>query len=218
MKRPSSAFVSHRTRMGRVVATAVVLSATFGVSSSLILAADEPTIMQAPAHEPLQSAQRTSPPSTAPPTTVPPPAPQPVIVPARQSLDPMVQQIFDMTNAERIAVGAVPLTYHHQLAEAAAIHAADQRNRPCEIGYLTHTGTDGSRAGDRIARTGLSVSNWGENIACGFSGVAAVMAGWMNSPGHRANMLNPSLTHIGISVMTSDSGRYYWVQTLGVPR
>lgn len=204
------------SRSGRVVATATVVLVTFGVSSSLIQAADDRAVMQAPEHSPLRTAQRTMPPPTAPPTTLPPP-PQ-VTVPARSILPPMVQQILDMTNAERVKVGAVPLTYHHKLAEAAAIHAEDQRNRPCEIGYLTHRGTDGSNAGDRIARTGLSVSNWGENIACGFSGVEAVMEGWMNSPGHRANMLNPALTHIGISVMTSDSGVYYWVQDLAVPR
>ena len=44
------------------------------------------------------------------------------------------------------------------------------------------------------------------------------MDGWMNSSGHRANILNPKLTHIGVSLTYSDSGRRYWVQVFGVPR
>lgn len=128
------------------------------------------------------------------------------------------QAIFDQTNAARAAAGVAPLTFHPQLRQAAEIHGNDQRNKPCAAGYLTHTGSDGSNPGDRIRRTGLSVRNWAENIACGYTMPESVMNGWMNSSGHRTNILNPALTHLGVSVTYSDSGRRYWVQVFGVPR
>lgn len=194
----------------RALVVASLITATVGVSSSLILAEESAVVEQAPKHGPLLHAQRTSPPQPAPPAPVPPPE-------RSSALPAQVQAIVDQTNWERGKIGLAPLTYHDRLGQAAAIHAADQRNQPCAVGYLSHVGSDGSRANSRIARTGLQYSTWGENIACGFSGVDAVMKGWMNSPGHRANILNSQFTHIGISIMKSDAGIYYWVQNFAVP-
>lgn len=206
MRRPAGVLRLFSRPSGR---TAIALAAAVGAVAvpSLISAADESAVSQAALATPLQVAVRVVPPEPPP----PPPPPDPV-------LSTNVQAVLDMSNAERTARGIAPLEFHFDLAEAAAIHGNDQRNQPCATGYLTHTGSDGSSPGDRIRRTGLTVSNWAENIACGYSTPGAVMNGWMNSAGHRANILNPALTHIGISITYSDSGRAYWVQDFGVPR
>lgn len=128
-----------------------------------------------------------------------------------------VLAILDLVNAQRALNGIGPLAYHEQLTQAAQAHAANQFTRDC-LTQLSHTGTDGSDPGDRIARTGLSVRNWAENIACGQRTPEQVMTAWMNSSGHRRNILNSSLTHIGISVSRDSDGRLYWVQVFGTPR
>ena len=56
---------------------------------------------------------------------------------------------------------------------------------------------------------------WGENIAYGYASPDAVMAGWLNSPGHRANIENASFRAIGIGVVRASNGTYYWTQNFG---
>jgi uncharacterized protein YkwD len=141
-------------------------------------------------------------------------APEPEVI----SNEVHAAEVVAKTNAERRAVGLPPLQRNSKLDIAAAAHANDQRNVPCLRGYLTHTGTDGSKGVDRILRTGLDISRWGENIACAHQSSTSVMRGWMNSPGHRANILHTDFTHIGVSVASSDTGVLYWVQTFATLR
>ena len=148
----------------------------------------------------LETARRLSPP----PPTVP-------------GLEPDVQAILDSVNAERAARGIAPVAHHDQLAAAGRAHAADQFSRNC-LTTLSHTGTDGSSPGDRIARTGLRVRTWGENIACNQQSPAQVMQAWVNSAGHLQNIVNSSFTHIGISITRDSQGHLYWVQVFGTPR
>jgi uncharacterized protein YkwD len=149
----------------------------------------------------LQSAERLNPPQ-------PSSGPQ---------LDAGVQAILDSVNAERTARGIAPLTYHDQLTQAALAHAADQFSSNC-LTSLSHYDTDGSGPGDRIARTGLRVRTWGENVACNQQSPAEVMQAWMNSAGHRGSILNSSFTHIGISITRDSRGHLYWMQVFGTPR
>lgn len=196
-----------------VLATAVVLG--LGVpTSSALLAADATAVNGAALSTSLQPAKRI--PGSK--TTVVPPPPPPTTAPAPAGQSAAERAVLDRVNAERTSRGIAPLTWHVQLAQAADIHGNDQRNRPCASGFLTHTGTDGSSPGDRIKRTGLSVRNWGENIACRYTSAQAVMDGWMASSGHRANILNSSFTHIGVSLTFADDGTAYWVQVFGLPR
>jgi uncharacterized protein YkwD len=141
-------------------------------------------------------------------------APEPEVI----STQVHAAEVVAKTNAERRAVGLPPLQRNSSLDIAAATHANDQRNVLCKTGYLTHTGTDGSKGVDRILRTGLNISRWGENIACNHRSSTTVMIGWMNSPGHRANILHTDFTHIGVSVAASDTGQLYWVQTFATLR
>ena len=152
--------------------------------------------------------------------TVSPPPPEVVAPPkpAVTSNAAHTAEVVAKANAERRAVGLPALQRHGSLDIAAVAHANDQRNVRCRSGYLTHTGTDGSNGGDRILRTGMYISRWGENIGCGQSSATAIHQGWMNSPGHRAYILHSSFTHIGVGVAVSDTGLLYWVQTFATLR
>jgi uncharacterized protein YkwD len=195
--------LTYRSGTLRSIALGISLVAgTFfaAASSNSVVAVDEGFAVSAALDAGLQTAERLD---------APPPR-EPIVVND-------VQAVLTLVNAERAARGIAPVRLQAQLTQAAQTHAADQFNRDC-LRQLSHTGTDGSSPGDRIARTGLRVRTWGENIACGQRTPAQVMSAWMNSPGHRRNILNSSFTHIGISVSRDSDGRLYWVQVFGTPR
>ena len=110
-------------------------------------------------------------------------------------------EILRITNVERQNAGLNPLIVCTRLANSALTHT----NRMLEGQFFSHSdpGT-GTASVDRIRSTGYfdSSNGWGygENIAMGYSSPNATMVGWMNSPGHRANILNPSFTHLGVGV------------------
>ncbi len=79
---------------------------------------------------------------------------------------------------------------------------------------MTHTGSDGSNAGDRIARAGFAASAWGENVAAGYGSTTAVMDGWMGSRGHRENILGDAFTSIGVASARAGDGTLYWTMVL----
>lgn len=115
-----------------------------------------------------------------------------------------------LINAERRKAGAPPLCFNKKLLKAATVHSADQARRQA----LSHTGSDGSDAGVRLDRVGYKWNTWAENVAQGYDGVAAVMAGWMASPGHRRNLLNPAFRHIGLGIAAGGRGPW-WTQVFG---
>lgn len=82
---------------------------------------------------------------------------------------------------------------------------------------MSHTGPDGSTMTSRVEAAGYSWSNLGENIARGQADPDAVMNAWMNSPGHRANILNCAFKEIGIGVHKGDGGPW-WTQDFGASR
>ncbi len=84
--------------------------------------------------------------------------------------------------------------------------------------YFSHTGLDGRSPFDRMRDAGYSYSSAAENIAAGQPTPAAVVNGWMNSEGHRANILNCKLTQIGVGVARGGSYGIYWTQVFGTPR
>jgi uncharacterized protein YkwD len=154
-----------------------------------------PTPTQPP---PDPSAPEAPPPN---PTQPPPPSPPP----ASTSNDAIA-----ITNQERANAGLAPLSANGSLNTAAAVHSADQAAR----NQMTHTGSNGSNAGDRIRAAGYQPSTWGENVAAGYSSASSVVAGWMGSSGHRANILNPAFTQIGVASATSADGTRYWTMVL----
>lgn len=114
-------------------------------------------------------------------------------------------------NAQRSANGVGPLTACPVLAVAAQRHSNDQAAHH----KMTHAGSDGSDIGTRAAR--VAYNGWsglGENVAMGYPSVTAVMNGWMNSAGHRANLLNGGYNHIGLG-LAYDGNTPYWTQDFG---
>lgn len=115
-------------------------------------------------------------------------------------------------NAQRAAVGAAPLRSCGTLDVAAQRHSEDQASRAT----MSHTGSDGSDIGARAGRAGyLGWNALGENVAYGYASVSSVMDGWMNSSGHRANIVSSTFTHVGFGRAQSASGTWYWTQDFG---
>lgn len=85
--------------------------------------------------------------------------------------------------------------------------------------YFEHRAKNGSQPKDRVLRAGYRPMLSGENIAYGPESAEEVVAGWLNSPGHCANIMEPRFRHIGVGIATGKKrGRIYWVQTFGAPR
>jgi uncharacterized protein YkwD len=125
------------------------------------------------------------------------------------------REVLDLTNAARRNQGCGPLSLDDSLVEAAGKHASDQVRRH----YMDHTNPDGQDPGDRMAAAGWHGSAWGENIAAGYDTAQKVFNAWMNSDGHRENILNCNFNKIGIGYdpgqVKSDWGPGSWVQDFG---
>ncbi|MBQ2401117.1 MAG: hypothetical protein II311_03775 [Lachnospiraceae bacterium] len=119
---------------------------------------------------------------------------------------PYIQQIVDLVNAERTKVGLAPLTLDIQLSSAAQIRAEEQYT------LFSHSRPNGSSYRTVLDENGISYMGCGENVAYGFRNPQAVMQGWMNSEGHKANILQEKFTHIGIGYYVGPNGYHYWSQ------
>lgn len=122
------------------------------------------------------------------------------------------QQVVDLVNVERGKAGCGPVGNEPRLASAAQSHSDDMADRS----YFDHASPEGNHADHRIEAAGYSWSTWGENIARGQKDPAAVMESWMNSPGHRANILNCSFKQLGVGVRTGANGPW-WTQVFAAP-
>lgn len=132
---------------------------------------------------------------------------------AAQDTEAFEAEVLVLVNKERQANGLAPLTRAVELDRAAGKFAQYMG----EAGFFSHNGPDGSTPSSRIKAEGYNGTTWGENIAAGQRTPAAVMNAWMNSDGHRANILSSSFKEIGIgcaSVSGSPMG-IYWVQNFG---
>ncbi|MFI5696218.1 CAP domain-containing protein [Kribbella sp. NPDC051586] len=142
------------------------------------------------------------------PTDTPPP-------PSGGGTNTQERQVLDYTNQIRQQQGCGPLRLDSALVEAAGEHASDMVRRH----YMDHTSPDGQDPGDRMAAAGYRGSTWGENIAAGYDSAQKVVAAWMQSDGHRKNILNCRFTTIGIGYdpgkVKSDYGPGSWVQDFG---
>jgi len=124
-------------------------------------------------------------------------------------------QVLDLVNVERAKVGCQPVTADSRLAAAARGHSVDMATRD----YFDHDTPDGVKFGTRITNAGYAWSTAGENIAAGQSTPAEVMKSWMNSPGHRANILNCAYRNLGVGLAYSTTASYrtYWTQDFAAP-
>jgi len=128
-----------------------------------------------------------------------------------------IYRVLELTNIERSKLSFPSLTFNTQLLNAAETHSQNMALQD----FFSHTGKDGSSLGSRISATGYQFSAAAENIAAGSSTPEQVVSSWMNSSGHRANILNPNLKEIGIGYyfLADDTGKvnfnHYWTQVFG---
>lgn len=109
-----------------------------------------------------------------------------------------------------------PLTWNSKLFEASAGHALDMASN----NYFSHNSLDGRTFSQRITAAGYAWTAAGENIAAGPTGIEQVMNGWLQSPGHCANIMNGTYTEVGVACVKNDASTYrtYWVMDLGRPK
>lgn len=117
-----------------------------------------------------------------------------------------ISEVVRLVNKERAAYGLSAVTAGNgALSRAAATRASEQAKS------FSHTRPDGSKWTTVLSQYGVSYRNAGENVAYGQDTPAEVMNAWMNSDGHRANILNEGYTEIGVGVYYKN-GTYYWSQ------
>lgn len=155
-------------------------------------------------------------PARKPPKTVAPPPektsmPRPSNAPATQPAPASgTAQVVALVNQERAKSGCGPVKEDAQLTDAALRHSEDMAARD----FFEHTNPDGADPGRRITDAGYHWSTYGENIARGQQTPESVMESWMNSPGHRANILNCSFKDLGVGIHKG-SGGPWWTQDFG---
>ncbi|MFD5090853.1 CAP domain-containing protein [Amycolatopsis thailandensis] len=160
-----------------------------------------PTSSSAP---PSSSSAEAEPPK---PSETPKPTPSKAQDPPRSQDSSLAGQVIELVNSERADAGCSPVSNESHLAAAAQGHSDDMSAR----NYFSHTTPEGTTFDQRIRAAGYDKPG-AENIAKGQSNAAKVMDAWMNSEGHRANILNCKLKKIGVGVNTKGM---YWTQNFG---
>jgi uncharacterized protein YkwD len=121
-------------------------------------------------------------------------------------------QVTVLVNRERATAGCDPVRTDERLRSAARGHSQDMATND----YFSHTAPDGDTFVDRAAAAGYPRDQaGGENIAMGYGTPADVMDGWMDSEGHRANILNCDFKAIGVGLARDSDGTPYWTQVFG---
>ena len=157
--------------------------------------------------EPIATPVPTNLPGSTIPTRTPTPAPT-----GPSGAETLEMAVIDLVNQERAGAGCGPVRLESHLQQAADAHSLDM----AQNGYFSHTGLNGSQFWDRAEAAGYDGFAAGENIAAGQATAAEVVAGWMESPGHRDNILTCSHTEVGVGHYYSDQGyRHYWTQLFG---
>ena len=132
----------------------------------------------------------------------------------------MAEQVLSFVNDFRSRNGLATVRLNNQLNTAAQGHSQSMATQD----FFSHQGKDGSTFDQRIRAAGYLFSTAAENIAAGHLTASAVVDGWINSPGHRANMLNPNVQEIGVGhvFLSNDPGveqwQHYWTLKLASPQ
>lgn len=118
------------------------------------------------------------------------------------------RRVFELTNQEREANGLSALTWNDDLANVARAHSKDMADN----NFFDHTNLKGKSPFDRMKEYGIRYRAAAENIAYGYTTPESVVEAWMDSQGHRENILNPNLTELGVGVYGT-----YWTQNFCTP-
>jgi len=116
------------------------------------------------------------------------------------------RKVLDLVNVERAKYNLAPLSWDVTLAAAAQARAVETTT------YFSHTRPNGSNCFTILDEMGISYWGCGENIAMGQTSPEQVMNSWMNSEGHRANILKAEFTKLGVGCVKGANGAYYWTQ------
>lgn len=131
---------------------------------------------------------------------------QKITIPGKDSATSSYEaEVVRLVNLERQKNGLSPLEEDWQLSRVARYKSQDMKDK----GYFSHTSPTYGSPFQMMKSFGISYRSAGENIARGQATPAAVVNAWMNSSGHRANILNKNFTHIGVGYV---SGGHYWTQ------
>lgn len=125
-----------------------------------------------------------------------------------KSMNQIEREVIDLTNKERAKNGLSKLKANTKLAEVAQAKSDDM----LENGYFSHNSPNYGSPFQMMQEFGVSYQSAAENIAAGQQSAEKVVQDWMNSPGHRRNIMNGELTHIGIGYSTGGSQGTYWTQ------
>ncbi len=128
-----------------------------------------------------------------------------ILVVSSLEIERFIREVLKLTNQERVNAGLPVLTYSNVLEKGAMIRAEEI------IQSFSHTRPDGSKFYTVFDDT-YAFKSMGENLAAGFTSASSVVSGWMNSEGHRANILKEGFSQIGIGIKKDKDGRIYWVQ------
>ena len=120
-------------------------------------------------------------------------------------------RVLELTNDRRVAHGCRPVRWNDKLGLAAQRHT----RRMADANTLSHQLPGEPSPGRRIRNAGYVWTTWGENVAMGYPTAYAVVRAWMNSAGHRANILNCRFEHLGVGYAKSANGTPYWTQDFG---
>jgi uncharacterized protein YkwD len=158
-------------------------------------------------------------PRPTPPVTPPVPPPVPPTPPTPAPVPPPPSPPWDVTgellaahNRERALAGLATLALDPRLQVAAQGHA----DRMALVGTMAHQGIGDGDLSDRLAASGYRASHGGENVAWNQPDVPAVLRAWMNSPGHRANILG-QYRHAGLALARGAQGDPYWCTLFASP-
>lgn len=127
---------------------------------------------------------------------------------AGESLSGYAQQVVNLVNKERATAGLSPLSANTNLAAVATKKAEDMRDK----NYFSHTSPTYGSPFDMMSQFGIKYTAAGENIAKGQRTPESVMSAWMNSAGHRENIMSAKYNQIGVGYVTDSKGNTYWVQ------
>ena len=116
------------------------------------------------------------------------------------------RRVVELVNVERQKNGLAPLTLDSAISNVARIKSKDMSDN----NYFAHQSPTYGSAADMLTQNGIRYSAWGENIAAGQRTPEEVVNAWMNSEGHRANILASHFTKIGVGYV--NNGRPYWTQ------
>lgn len=117
-------------------------------------------------------------------------------------------EVLEIVNKERASNGLKPLTLNKELSKVATVKSQDMVDK----GYFDHTSPTYGSPFDMMKAFGISYKTAGENIAKGQKTPTEVMNDWMNSSGHRANILNSKFTELGVGIAKDSNGKLYWTQ------